>query len=408
MRANYKILSDKIEAFDKVIAKLNKVCFKLGLPNIKVSMSHSHYQAYAVRKVNQQEGGWYDIDSISDQFEDTGVRREFINVEIEGEAPKYNGWTFVATLSPIPTDDGIFNQIRSIPGNTITIPNDYKTRVGDCDHCGYNRRRNETFVVAHENGDIKMVGSSCIKDFLGHSNPHNIGAFFELLFSFDSFIGSDGDYYGGDSIAREYSLLKFLEVAAAIIDKYGWLAKSKAKPDEVSTACRLSQYFLGVKNTDNSSKIVVTDENKILASSTLNWLKSLNDSENDYLYNLFLIGKCQHITVKSFGLAASAISAYLRANAPKPINRGINSKYIGNIKDKIDIEVDVTSIRCVLGSFGLTNIHTMYDDNDNCYIWFCTGKPLEFGRQRIKGTIKAHSEYNGIKQTTLNRVKAIC
>ena len=34
------------------------------------------------------------------------------------------------------------------------------------------RNRRETFIVVHENGDQKMVGSDCIKDFLGHVDPH--------------------------------------------------------------------------------------------------------------------------------------------------------------------------------------------------------------------------------------------
>ena len=41
-----------------------------------------------------------------------------------------------------------------------------------CEHCGLRRRRTRTYVVVHtDSGEVRQVGSGCLRDFLGGTDP---------------------------------------------------------------------------------------------------------------------------------------------------------------------------------------------------------------------------------------------
>ena len=89
------------------------------------------------------------------------------------------------------------------------------------------------------------------------------------------------------------------------------------------------------------------------------------------------------------------------------------SEHIGNIGDKVEIPVvyiHTASWETGYGGYwnsSITNLHTFKDENGNIIIWK-TDKFIEadYGtKMTIKGTVKDHSEYKGIKQTALTRCK---
>lgn len=98
----------------------------------------------------------------------------------------------------------------------------------------------------------------------------------------------------------------------------------------------------------------------------------------------------------------NTISETLKAKLPqKPA-----SEHIGQVGDKVDIEVTHTRTGYYDTQFGTTWVHNFQDAAGNILIWktsACSG--FEKDTLRIKGTIKAHDEYNGIKQTVLTRCK---
>ena len=100
-------------------------------------------------------------------------------------------------------------------------------------------------------------------------------------------------------------------------------------------------------------------------------------------------------------VAAWAIRETMKAKLPKPA-----SEHIGQIGDKVDMEVTHIRTGYYDTQFGTTWVHNFKDAAGNILIWktsACSG--FEKDTLRIKGTIKAHDEYNGIKQTVLTRCK---
>lgn len=88
------------------------------------------------------------------------------------------------------------------------------------------------------------------------------------------------------------------------------------------------------------------------------------------------------------------------------------SDYYGNAGDKIEMTLILDHIAWYENCFrpwehNTTYIYNMVDDNGNVFIWKTSkGINLENGEKlNVKGTIKEHNEYAGVKQTVLTRCK---
>lgn len=85
-----------------------------------------------------------------------------------------------------------------------------------------------------------------------------------------------------------------------------------------------------------------------------------------------------------------------------------NSEFIGDIKQRLrDMEVVYTNCRTIESYYGVSLVYT-FKLGDNVLTWFCSGKgidpDIEVGETvLLTGTVKDHKEYNGVKQTYLNR-----
>lgn len=93
-------------------------------------------------------------------------------------------------------------------------------------------------------------------------------------------------------------------------------------------------------------------------------------------------------------------------NYYKSINK---SRFVGAIKDKIQIKVKLIKETGYSNGYGYTNIYTMQDEDGNIFTWKTT-KDIEKDINEvfeIKGTIKDHIEYNYEEQTELTRCKVL-
>ena len=85
------------------------------------------------------------------------------------------------------------------------------------------------------------------------------------------------------------------------------------------------------------------------------------------------------------------------------------TEWYGSIKDKVDLRATLKTIRGFDGVYGWTSILTFEDNQGHQFVWK-TGSYVEAQEGTevtLKGTIKAHTEYKGIKQTELTRCKVM-
>ena len=84
-----------------------------------------------------------------------------------------------------------------------------------------------TTTVPYHPGRWVQVGSSCLKDFLGHKNPHAVAAQAEWM----SLIGEAADTLGSNGTRNptKLVLITSLAWAAESVIRHGWVSKAKAE-----------------------------------------------------------------------------------------------------------------------------------------------------------------------------------
>lgn len=90
----YKIPQVNYAHFVDQIDRLNRKARKIGCPEIKTR----ELETYIVTSADGTKA------------------RRYFDVEVSGETPQYNGWTFIAFLQRLPSDNGKdINLIRNYP-----------------------------------------------------------------------------------------------------------------------------------------------------------------------------------------------------------------------------------------------------------------------------------------------------
>jgi hypothetical protein len=341
----------------------------------------------------------------------------FVLVEAEGVAI-VNGWKYIASVEH--TEKGnIINKACE-----IEVPERYYTTEAVCEHCNSNRYRKDTFLVMNEEtGEFKQVGKSCLKDFTGGMSAEGVAQYtslFDELIEGEAVIGGMGESY--------YPVKDYLMYVAETIKHFGYV---RTHDSGRSTRDRAFDYY----KMEHGGRFFEKEEERIkremqsvsfnanaadnseLTEKALEWLESRSE-DNNYMHNLKTACNLEYTTWKNLGIITSLFPTFNREleyqaeKAEQEKQRAEqqaseqNSKHIGSIGDRI--EIDVHSIECVTSwetQFGTTRIYKIVDTNGNVYTWKTSNLVEEEKAKKVKGTIKSHNEYRGVKQTEITRCK---
>lgn len=442
MRETYVIPAGNLAEFEHQLAQLNKRAKRLGVEPIRFTTSHA-FADHAYRdpqtgerclwrdhEVSRDDDGKFVVgeerqfDGHSFAFGQDepitliGVVEPWLHLTVEGETPKFAGWRFIATLSPLTGDEGdTENLVSAVPGEEC--PAEYRSRIGECDHCNAKRRRRETFVVSHDDGQTKMVGRQCLKDFLGHKNPHSLASMAQLLGELRCLCDGAGDidgFGGGSRQVSAWNLDHFLSQTAASVRLNGWTSGGAARDTFRTSTKQHVLYLLSPPLVSNhwkeeATKHEPTAEDRERAAAAIAWAETLGgDGEelNDYLYNLSAISRIGIVNYKTAGFAASFLVAHAKAEEREIERKRVASfanEHVGEVGDKLDVAVYVEKIIWVEGHFGTTGIHKFRDAVGRAYTWFASTGELKTGEALwVRGTVKKHDEFKGTLQTVLTRV----
>ena len=122
------------------------------------------------------------------------------------------------------------------------------------------------------------------------------------------------------------------------------------------------------------------------------------------------------VTAKTRGLLVSAVPAYQKAigreverQAREKAAAEVPSAWLGTVGDKLEVEGTVTNIVECCTMYGVTHLVTVFTDG-GVVKTFTTARWLTDvntgDRVAMTGTVKAHGEYEGRRETTLTRTKA--
>lgn len=430
MYATYLIPSHSVKSFLGKLDSLARKAKKLGIGSVIYTHCQTLSRLHPDHK-RAKEGEVITLEAYT----------------VTGEAPRLNGWEFVATLQHETTQDGkIINLIHSHTDHCLPV--EYRTATpDDCDHCHTRRRRNDTFVVRHEDGTHKQVGRQCLKDFLGYNkSPNAIADFATSLAKFFEEAGSYGEEsFGGGGGYEEiaFALDTFLARVAVCIDENGWVSRGKAREDDeagnpgtIATADYVWSNLIAKtpkerKAWDLPTPIAATfDEVK----ESLVWLAKQDGTNSDYIYNCQTIVQLDHVTFKTAGYLASVLSSYRRANARQLYNEVVSAKgndHVGTIGKREEFLLTLIAIFPVEGYYGTSYIHKFADRDGNAVTWFASNPEavpcsiahphsvikgvdgygegyrtdmVKGATYRVHATVKEHGDYKGQAQTKVTRI----
>ena len=404
---------DDLSAVRIAVDKANRKATKIGVPGfVLVEGARGHRDVLGPDPLNPPDGR-----RVIGQV-------ETVDVEVLGEAPRYAGWTFVATL----TWDNESPVIRKIDGLDIdTNPARPFLKPLWCDHCNAARDRNETYLLHSDSGDWKQVGSTCLREFLGvEVNLHLIG--------FNPYEGCDSTNRYAPS---RFSIVGLLEDTLSIVREYGWLSSSVAyHQGGIATKERILDAYEdnGTRGPGAEYRAAIAkhhrEDDKALATEIARWVREVLPGTNDYATNLkAAFGEADVRTATedgqtytwdastcrrdNVGLVVSAVTGYQRWTEKEQAKRServslSGSTYQGEVGQRIKgLALEVRSARWIEGPFGSTLIALFSDASGNAYKWFASNpcEALETVGTKVvlDGTVKKHEEYNGLKSTVLTR-----
>ena len=343
------------------------------------------------------------------------VTARFVLVEAEGKA-QMNGWEFVATVE----HNDPTNIIR-VFRTEYDVPECYYTADSVCEHCNSKRNRKDTYLVRNiETGEFKQVGKSCLKDFTNGMDADVVARYISW---FDELI--KGEAPSGGSWVRYYKVSEVVELAVEAVNLYGY--RKSTIPGEAG-------YFDG-----ESAKSVVVDMwcggrwakkhldkgfdvnregNKEKAAAILAFVDGLQN-ELGYISNLKTLCSKEYCQGRDLGIVVSAVACYdremdrqarkaQREAEEAKAREGLKNEWFGTVGERIEVaQPECKLLTSWDTDFGTKYVYRFVTEDGWVFIWK-TCKAIQNGKKlKVVGTVKAHNEFRGQKQTELTRCKIV-
>jgi hypothetical protein len=338
-----------------------------------------------------------------------------VDISLNTPEISYGGWTFIATLVD-ETGDLI---TRVAPGQDL---GGYAPKEAVCDHCGIVRQRNETYIVRNEEGEIKQVGSSCIRLFLG-VQPSLWALTYDL-----SDLADDNDRDGGYVRTERIYQVRTLIAVAHVITEGGRGYRNRNHFDgstagEVQSFLHPSFSFLSPTEAAElraKNAAIAAGVEALPASEVDAVIAAVNDLDEvtDYGRNMrILVGK-EFVGAKSFGYVVSAVAVYAKATgaaaerAAKALAAPKATGYVAPVGAKLKgIQAVVTMVKPLAeNQWGGTPylVTLTAKETGQTIKWFASSRPSVNELDEVTfagGTVKAHDTFRGEDQTMVTRVK---
>lgn len=352
------------------------------------------------------------------------VNLRYIIIEAEGIAI-INDWQFVASLEHT-AHGNIINKVID-----AEVPEHYYTTDAICEHCKSHRARKNTYIVMNtKTGEFKQVGKSCLRDFTGGMDVEfamNCASFIDTLEEEEA----RAPHFGSGHQEFYYDTKDFLMYAVETIKQYGY-APTSEENSTINKIREIIKYTTGDYNKSDSYekhkawKIEEelekkhfnhdTEENKHTVESAIEWAKKQN-AENNYIHNLQVVVADRMCKYRNSGILASLIPTYFKA-VEREMKRmeqkaeEAKSEWQSEVGKRITVLMKewkvVASWESSYGYNQTVAIYKMVDEQGNIYTWKTSGGIYcdeNIDEVEVKGTVKAHNEFRGAKQTELTRCK---
>lgn len=339
-----------------------------------------------------------------------------------------NNWAFGGSVEPSGVDGKNFVDVN-LSGKDLglVVPSKYFTaNPCTCDYCKTNRKRTKTYLVTNRaTGEWKQLGKECLKLFV-------TGIDVDAIATFESFIKEAEDAANpGDEFFynRRFKFVKVadaLALAYAVYRERGYLATRNTMGDS-NDLCnknvvqrKLTQKygydsdFLNIFDSvrNEIDKITIKADAEIAKEDVEAAVEAVKEfPDESYYNNLKVVVENEYIPLNKLGLLVSIPKAIDRYKEEKKAQEekeklAKSSNYIGSVGEKISVNfISGREVACCETQFGLLHIYEFKDANGNTVVWKSSSSKDIPESGVVAGTVKAHEEYNGIKQTVILRAK---
>jgi len=380
------VYKSRIDEVKKRLEKVGKKAAKYGVPF-----------SYEILPDVEKTVGIYKYDVANHvHYCDTTYKVIAVPIQISDEPVCSSGWNAVAQIEHFPE------------GNIVTMfdrdafaPDAWKTCSSYCDHCGTNRKRRVTYMVVHESGETKQVGSTCLKEYTG-INPNACALWAEVASYDEPFETESFGSIPADSLS--FNIVEVLAHAVMSIRKDGYRRSDAPGATKEEVKDSMSE----LRNPDDA------DWKKAEAISE--WLKGLSVTDGTGCeYDVAPIAKQGFCSFRHFGRICYCPVAYDKAmekakrdaaRAAEQEAQRASSGFVGTVGQRLSFKVSTAVLVTSFPTFyGTTFLYRLIDETGNVFVWFASGAQEISEGATVKGTVKEHKEYNGVKQTVLTRCK---
>lgn len=337
----------------------------------------------------------YKIDGLT-QIKVGTARIEAVCLEMTEDALIKNGeWNIIAQIEK----QNDFNFILPFAPD-LEIDPTWRTMPLYCDHCGTNRARKNTFLVQNTDGTIKQVGKQCLRDYTGISPEMAI--LHKLVH----------DIYLEDKIPSEslglynisYEVKRVLAATCKDIAQHGYRSAQAEKSTKEAVKAILGSYQKIEEKYMEQADTILRHYNAISDEKMIKF--------SEFKYETLYLLRQKYIDYRKLGILCYAPVMYEKDMTTQETikAREESTKWIGTIGEKVEFEVKDFYIEKTLyfsrspySPSIETYIYAIFDEEGNKFIWK-TQKDIET-MKKIKGTIKDHTKYGGIKETVITRCK---
>jgi hypothetical protein len=397
----YLVDSRNVRELLHQLAILNRRAAKLNVPPITLDFN-----------------GNVQVEIVTDP--DTGVQVGVIvrkEAVLTGTAPKFAGWTFAATL--VHTPEG--NIVRTSPTFTGELSN-YRNAKPTCEHCRLARNRVDTFVMAHDNGELKQVGRNCIRDFLGHTDPHWLAKLAELWAAAGELCSGDFDgEYGGSSARPNPYVRTVLAYAVMAVAQSGYVSRKAQEINERLVTTREQVVNWMFPSREELSRAAArgetwprpTEAHYAAADAAREHCAGL-EGKNDFENNLIVLSKLEAIDTRNMGLVVYMAEAHRRHVEGEALRKAANNAHFGEVGKRFKGQpVEYLGISGSFETqFGWCVIHKFRAlPTGETLVWKTTESPdantgwNTGGQYHLTATVKEHGEFREWKQTKVSRAK---
>ena len=346
-------------------------------------------------------------------------------IELIGKAPRVEGFDFIARIEYL--SDSKSKLFHCVPGADTKVDERFRDLdAGTCEHCKKARRRSDTFVVREvATGKQTQVGRQCLADFTGINTPEKIAGRCQWLSAFNS-LRDEEERCWRSHFESTLDTQEVLALTSAYISRVGWVPRKAAEfSPGGSTASAVTEHFLPppkdagrVATLREIRNLSEQPEHQERARKVVEWIKGelADRAKSDYEINLVTLVAGELCERKHLGIVCSAVAAYQRAmnqkiEYAKKREALSGSGHLGEVGKRLKgLPVQIYQVRALeAGAWGPRALVKFLDDAGNLMTWFASGdRDYEVGAKvKINGTVKGHTEYQGVKETQLSRVAVL-